>query len=93
MKKKQKKEKENKEQFIKLFQEGISLIKIWIIIKKQEYEKNECFNELQKVLFEIEHDKDYSQYAFEDIQYLLRSFEYLPLKIKRIFNMCLLVYL
>ena len=73
-------------QMEKKIQEGISLIKIWIIIKKQEFKNNNDFSELEKIVKEIEKDKDYSNDAYEDIRYLLRPFEYIPLKIKRIFN-------
>ena len=67
-------------------QEGIPLIKEWIEIKKQEFEKNDYFKELIRVINEIEKDKDFSHDAYEDIRYLLRPFEYIPLKIKRLFN-------
>ena len=67
-------------------QEGIPLIKEWIERKRQEFENNDDFNELIRVINEIENDKDYSKDAYEDIRYILRPFEYIPLKIKRIFN-------
>ena len=67
-------------------QEGIPLIKKWIKLKRNEFEKNENFNELKRIINEIQKDQDYSKDAYEDIRHLLRSFEYLPLKIKRIFN-------
>ena len=66
--------------------EGIPLIKEWIEIKKPEYKDNPDFKELERIINEIEKDKDYSKDAYEDIRYLLRPFEYIPLKIKRIFN-------
>ena len=67
-------------------QEGIPLIKEWIEVKRQAFENNTDFNELIRVIKEIEKDQDFSKDAFEDIRYLLRPFEYIPLKIKRLFN-------
>ena len=67
-------------------QEGIPLIKEWIELKRQEYQDNDDLNELIRVINEIQIDKDFSKDAYEDIRYLLRPFEYIPLKIKRIFN-------
>ena len=67
-------------------QEGIPLIKEWIEVKRQEFKNNNDFSELEKIVKEIEKDQDYSKDAFEDIRYLLRPFEYIPLKIKRMFN-------
>ena len=66
--------------------EGISLIKEWIETKRSEFENNDDFNELIRVIKEIEKDNDYSKDAYEDIRYLLRPFEYLPLKIKILFT-------
>ena len=68
------------------FKEGILLIKEWIKLKSQELEENENFIELIRVLNEIIKEKDLSENAYEDIRYLLRPFEYIPLSIKRIFN-------
>ena len=65
---------------------GISLINKWIELKRQEFKDNNDFNELIRVINEIETEKDYSNDAYEDIRYLLRPFEYIPLQIKRIFN-------
>ena len=67
-------------------QEGIPLIKEWIERKRPEYKENTDFKELEKIVKEIETENDYSKDAFDDIRYLLRPFEYIPLKIKRIFN-------
>ena len=67
-------------------QEGIPLIKEWIEVKRNQFEDNTDFKELEKIVKEIENDKDYSNDAYEDIRYLLKPFEYIPLKIKRIFN-------
>ena len=67
-------------------QEGIPLIKEWIERKRTEFENNDNFKELIRVINEIEQDKDYSKDAYEDIRYLLRPFEYIPLKIKRLLN-------
>ena len=67
-------------------QEGIPLIKEWIESKREEFEDKEAFTELIRVVNEIEDEQDSSQQAYEDIRYLLRPFEYLPLKIKRLFN-------
>ena len=66
--------------------EGIPIIKEWIESKREEFEENDEFKELIRVVNEIEEDQDYSQMAYDDIRYLLRPFEYLPLKIKRLFN-------
>ena len=66
--------------------EGIPLIKEWIQIKKHEFEDNTDFKELIRVIKEIETDQDFSNDAYEDIRFLLRPFEYIPLKIKRLFN-------
>ena len=38
-------------------QEGIPLIKEWIETKRKEFEQNEDFNELEKIVKEIEKDK------------------------------------
>ena len=38
--------------------EGIPLIKEWIDIKKKEFQQNDNFKELIRVLNEIENDKD-----------------------------------
>ena len=66
--------------------EGIPLIKEWIELKNQEFEENENFNELKRIINEIETEKDFSKQSYEDIQCLLRLFENISLKIKRIFN-------
>ena len=66
--------------------EGIPLIREWIERKRIEFENNDNFNELIRVINEIEKDEDFSNDAYEDIRYLLRPFEYIPLKIKRLFN-------
>ena len=47
-------------------QEGIPLIKEWIETKRKEYEDNTDFNELTKVINDIEKDKDYSNDAYEE---------------------------
>ena len=65
--------------------EGIPIIKEWIEIKKQEFENNDNFNELMRVVNEIEQDQDFSNDAYEDIRYLLRPFEYIPSKLKEYF--------
>ena len=70
----------------KKIQEGIPLIKEWIETKREEFKNNNDFSELQRVVTEIQNDQDFSKDAYEDIRYLLRPFEYIPLKIKRIFN-------
>ena len=75
---------ENK--IIPVIAEGIILVKEWIEVKSNEYKDNENFNELIRVINDIEKDQDYSNDAYEDIRYLLRPFEYIPLKIKRLFN-------
>ena len=71
---------------IPIIKEGIILIKDWIETKKQEFAEKEKFKELVRVITEIDNEKDYSQQSYEDIRYLLRPFEYLSLRIKRIFN-------
>ena len=70
--------------------EGISLIKEWIQTKKEEFEEKEEFKELVRVVTEIEQENDFSKQSFEDIRYLLRPFEYLPLRIKRLFNIVMM---
>ena len=40
-------------------QEGIILIKEWIEVKRKEYEDNNDFNELIRVVNEIQIEKDY----------------------------------
>ena len=72
-------------------QEGISLIKEWIEFKRKEYQDNTDFNELIRVINEIETEQDFSTDAYEDIRYFLRPFEFISLKIKRLFNICTLV--
>ena len=42
-------------------QEGIPLIKEWIELKRQEFENNDDFNELIRVITEIETENDYSK--------------------------------
>ena len=56
------------------------------ILKKLELEENDDFIQLIRIINEIEEEKDYSKDSFDDIRFVLRPFEYLPLKIKRIFN-------
>ena len=70
----------------KIIKEAIPFIKEWIQTKKEEFEEKEEFKELIRVVNEIEQENDYSKQAYEDIRYLLRPFEYLPLRIKRLFN-------
>ena len=70
----------------KIIKEGIPFIKEWIEIKREEFAEQDEFKELVRVITEIEQENDYSHQAYEDIRYLLRPFEYLPLKIKRLFN-------
>ena len=38
-------------------QEGIPLIKEWIELKRQEFENNDDFNELERIVKEIEKDQ------------------------------------
>ena len=66
--------------------EGIPIIMEWIQRKQEEFAEKEEFKELVRVVTEIENENDFSKQAYEDIRYLLRPFEYLPLKIKRLFN-------
>ena len=56
-------------------EEGIPLIKEWIETKREIFKENDNFNELIRVINEIEEEKDYSKDAFEDIRYFLRPFE------------------
>ena len=71
--------------------ESIPIIFEWMIKQDQLIKETEDFKELDKVLKEIDNDKDYSKDSFLDIQFLLRPFEeQLPLKIKRLFNISLL---
>ena len=43
----------------KIIQEGIPLIKEWIEVERQEFKNNNDFSELEKIVKEIENDKDY----------------------------------
>ena len=76
----------------KTIQEGIPLIKEWIETKRNEFEENDDFIQLIRIINEIEEEKDYSKDSFDDIRFVLRPFEYLPLKIKRIFNIGRMVF-
>ena len=48
----------------KKIQEGIPLIKEWIELKRQEFENNDDFNELIRVITEIENEKDFSKDSY-----------------------------
>ena len=56
----------------KKIQEGIPLIKEWIEVKRQEFENNDDFKELDRIIKDIQNERDYSNDAYEDIRYLLR---------------------
>ena len=75
-----------------IIQQGIPLIFDWINKQNNEQIKeNEDFEELKRVIHEIQNENDYSQDAYEDIRFVLRPFEEeLSLKIKRLFNISLL---
>ena len=70
----------------KKIKEGIPFIKEWIETKKELFNDNTNFKELIIIIDEIEKEQDFSQDSFENIRSLLRLFEYIPLRIKRIFN-------
>ena len=46
-----------------VIKEGIVLIKEWIERTRKEFEDNDCFKELVRVITEIEQEKDFSQQA------------------------------
>ena len=74
-------------EIIKTTKEGIILIKDWINTQNIDDNQLNDIIELQRVIKEIELDNDYSNDSFEDLRYSLRPLQdYLPLKIKRIFN-------
>ena len=68
--------------------EVIPLIKEWINKQQDNKEVTETtsFKDLTRILPEIEQEADYSEESFDDIRFLLKQFDSLPLKIKRIFN-------
>ena len=67
-------------------EEGIPLIKEWLNKQEQYLKQTEDYKEAVRVINEIEEEKDFSEDAYLDIQFILKPFEELPLKIKRIFN-------
>ena len=69
-----------------IIEEGIPLIKEWINEQSEEVKETENYKELKRVLREIIDEKDYSKDAYLDIQFVLKPFELLPLKIKRLFD-------
>ena len=72
-----------------IIEQGIPLIKEWLNKQNEneELKETEDFQELQRVIQEIEQEKDYSNEAYEDIRFVLTPFdELISLKIKRIFN-------
>ena len=52
---------------IPVVKEGIVLVTEWMNTNRQEFEENDDFKELVRVVNEIEVDQDYSQEAYEDI--------------------------
>ena len=42
-------------------QKGIPLINKWIEIKRNQFEKNDEFQELERIVKDIEREKDYSK--------------------------------
>ena len=70
-----------------IIQQGIPLIQKWSNKQPQHIKETDDYKELQRVIKEIEQEKDYSQDAYEDIRFVLRPFEeLLSLNIKRYFN-------
>ena len=73
--------------------EGILEVKIWSEKYKEEYEDNNDYNDLVRIVKEIDEEKDYSHCSYEDIRYLLKPFQQnLPLKLKRQFNLSTMDY-
>ena len=72
--------------------EGIFEIKKWCYKHKEEYQDNNDFNELVRIVKEIDEEKDFSHCSYEDIRYLLRPFENIPLKLKRQFQLSTMDY-
>ena len=76
-----------------ILQEAIPLIKEWINKQQnnKEIAKTKCFQELVRVIKEIEEEEDYSKDSFDDIRFLLRTIgKSLSLKLKRLFNIATL---
>ena len=73
-----------------LLQDSFPLIEEWINNQSEETKQTEYFQEFQRVFKEIQQENDFSENAYEDIRYLFRSFEFIPLKLKRIFNIAMM---
>ena len=69
-------------------EEGIPIIKEWLQQNNKEKENSEEYNELERVIDEIQKDNDYSEDTYLNIKFVLKPlYEQIPLKIKRIFNL------
>ena len=76
--------------FKQIIQQSLPLIKEWLNIQTEETKQTEQFKEANKVIIEIENEKDFSETAYEDIKYILRPFQHLPLNIKRLLNISMM---
>ena len=75
-----------------ILKEGIVEVKKWAYKHREEYEETEQFKELVRVVKEIDEEKDYSHFSYEDIRYLLRPFPNVSFHLKRQFNFSTLDY-
>ena len=74
-----------------IIQEGIPLIQQWLSKQDENIKQTEDYKEVERVINDIIHEEDWSKDAYLDIQFILKPFEEsLPLKIKRLFNVCTL---
>ena len=81
---------ENKQNKIKI-ESCINKIKEWIMKQTEEMKGKEEMKEIERVIKEIEYEKDYSKESYEDIRYVLRPFEEIhPLEIKRLLNISMM---
>ena len=78
---------QNKINYKQVIQQGIPLIKEWLIKQEDNIKEKEEYKEVERVIKEIETEEDWSENSYLDIRFILKPFdETLPLKIKRIFN-------
>ena len=84
------KNQNNKKQLIL---QSIPFINEWLNNQQEDIKLSDDFKELNKIFNEICEEQDYTEDSYEDIRYLLRPFvKYLPLKIKRIYNISTMDY-
>ena len=70
---------------------GISLINEWCDNQDEEMKQKDEYKELKQILSEIQNQNNYSKTSYENIRYFLRPFEeYIPLTIKRIFDIAMM---